>query len=367
MSKEKNQIDLKRLKRLLRHMIDIYSPSGKEEDLLDYLYAYLQRQGLPALRQRVDDNRYNLIVMPVTAEPQILLMGHLDTVAAYEYTHSGFQIKGDVISGLGAADMKGGCAAMIEAYVAAWQNTSGKLSAALALVVGEEENADGAAKFVEQYNIPWVIIGEPTDLQPCLGSYGYLEVQFLSEGRRMHASMANRGESAVHALLLLLTNIISYLEVKRTDVVVNIRDLESMRVGFAAPERCEAWLDIHVPPGIPLESIVAELDELSCIATSSQNALKTTMRFSSIFSGYSLAETGPLIKTLKKIYKQHSLAWNPAPFPSHSDANFLWKSGFRPIILGPGSLEQAHTPDESISLSQIISATELYFDLCLYS
>jgi acetylornithine deacetylase len=366
MSKENNQIDVKRLKRLLRRMIDIYSPSGKEEDLLDYLYAYLQRQGLHAMKQRVDDNRYNLIVMPASVEPEILFMGHLDTVVAYEYTHSGFRIKGDVISGLGAADMKGGCAAMIEAYVTAWQITSGKFQAGLALVVGEEENADGAAKFVEEYTIPWVMIGEPTDLQPCLGSYGYLEVQLLSEGRRMHASMANRGESAVHALLLLLTNVISYLEEKRTDVVVNIRDLESMRVGFAAPERCEAWLDIHVPPSTPLETIVAELDELSDTTTSSQNTLKTTLRFASIFSGYSLAETGAVIKNLKKIYKQHSLAWNPSPFQSHSDANLLWKSGLRPMLLGPGSLEQAHTPDESISLSQIISATEIYFDLCLY-
>ena len=365
MTDKNKHIDTRRLKRLLQRMIDSYSPSGKEEAILEYLFGFLKRQGLPVQRQRVDDNRYNLVVIPAEVEPELVFMGHLDTVVAYELTLSGYTIKGDVITGLGSADMKGGCAAMIEAYLAGWRATSGHLPVALALVVGEEEEGDGAEQFAAEYNIPWVIIGEPTDLQPCFGSYGYLEVQLVSTGRRIHASLANQEESAVHALLHLVTKIIQHLEINRPELVVNVRDLLSSRAGFAAPERCEAWLDIHVPPSIQLETIVAELDELAAPSETNNDNLKTAIRFSNIYSGYSLTDSAPIAKTLKEIFTLHSLDWKPELFRSHSDANLLWNSGLRPIILGPGQLEQSHTPAESISFSQVRHAAEIYLALLM--
>jgi acetylornithine deacetylase len=65
-------------------MVDIYSPSGKEEDLCDFLQAYLKRHGLPVKTQSVDDRRSNLLVIPPETEIQLAFIGHLDTVAAYE-------------------------------------------------------------------------------------------------------------------------------------------------------------------------------------------------------------------------------------------------------------------------------------------
>ena len=66
---------------------------------------------------------------------------------------------------------------------------------ALALVVGEEEDGDGAVALGREFHFPWAIVGEPTNLQPCLSHYGYLEVQITTRGRRMHASLANKGQN----------------------------------------------------------------------------------------------------------------------------------------------------------------------------
>jgi hypothetical protein len=64
-----------RLRKLLQRMVDIYSPSGKEEEILEFLNRYLKRQGLPVLSQPVDENRYNLLVIPSEVEVQLALVG----------------------------------------------------------------------------------------------------------------------------------------------------------------------------------------------------------------------------------------------------------------------------------------------------
>jgi acetylornithine deacetylase len=117
MIEQDSAIDRERLRRLLHRLMDIYSPSGKEEEILAYLHGHLKRKGLSVIRQEVDDSRYNLIVVPPEGEARLALVGHLDTVVAYDLEQYGYEEEDDLIIGLGAADMKGGCAAMVEAYL----------------------------------------------------------------------------------------------------------------------------------------------------------------------------------------------------------------------------------------------------------
>jgi acetylornithine deacetylase len=90
-----------------------------------------------------------------------------------------------------------------------------------------------------------------------------------------------------------------------------------------------------------------------------------SIRFVTVHDGYELPEKGPVVKALQNLYKKHSLAWIPQAFTSHSDANRLWISGVKPILLGPGRLQMAHAPDESISFNQVQWAAELYRDLII--
>ena len=91
--------------------------------------------------------------------------------------------------------------------------------------------------------------------------------------------------------------------------------------------------------------------------------IDATLRIVTIDAGYELPEKGPVVKALKKIYSKRSLGWQPQAFRSHSDANQLWAAGVKGILLGPGSLEKAHTPGESASFEQVCLAAELYYDL----
>jgi len=54
-------------------------------------------------------------------------------------------------------------------------------------------------------------------------------------------------------------------------------------------------------------------------------------------------------------------------FRSHSDGNLFFAAGVKPLILGPGSLETAHTPDEQVEFNDVFNAARVYAALCLES
>jgi acetylornithine deacetylase len=365
MDKSRYAIQPQRLRRLLHRLVDIYSPSGKEEEILEFLYGYLRRHGLPVTRQPVDDNRYNLVVIPPASDIHLALIGHLDTVSAYDLDTYGYIEKGDLIKGLGTADMKGGCAAAVEAYLTLWESGHSLLPVALCFVVGEEEEGDGAECLAEEHHFPWAIIGEPTNLQPCLSNYGYLEIQIFTTGERKHASLASARQNPIEAMFRLMVRISHHVEEKRPELMYNIRDLFSSQSGFAVPERCEARLDIHLPPAAPIGEIITELEEIAALEQRENSSTNTTLRIATIDGGYELPEKGPVVETLKEVYAKHSLPWEPGAFRSHSDANQLWAAGVKTILLGPGSLEKAHSPEESVSFQEICVASDLYVDFLI--
>jgi acetylornithine deacetylase len=294
------------------------------------------------------------------------MVGHIDTINAPDFEDYKYKTKGtqrDKIFGLGAADMKGGCAAMIEAYICQWQVFQHRLPAALALLVGEEDLGDGAEQFLSDYHFPYAVVGEPTDLIPCFSHYGYIEANISTKGKRIHASLAHTGVNAVESMLRLMLKIIDYLKSKRQGIVYNIRDLSSSPSGFEVPEMCEVWLDLHLPPHSAIEAIVQELEELVYNEDRENPHLNALLQFSYLHSGYQLPAKGDIYNRLKSIYEDLSLIFAPGSFRSHSDANQFWESGIRPVLLGPGQLEHAHMPEEFVSFPQVLSAAEIYCSL----
>jgi len=359
-------VQAERLKNLLKSLVDIYSPSGKEEEIIEYVEAYLKESGLPVTKQKVDENRFNLIVLPKNEDAMdICFVGHLDTIAAHDLEDYGFSEEGDAVSGLGTTDMKAGCAAMIEAFTVLAERGGTLPPVGLALVVGEEEESDGAKTLVREYNFPWAIVGEPTNMVPCLGHYGYLEVLLRTKGKKAHSSLPELGQNAIETMLRLLLKVTEYMTSVPKGVVYNIRQLSGFPSGFVVPDACEAWLDLHLHPDSRVDVLKAELEQLVEAADESTPALDAYIRFESTQSGYRISPKRPLVKKLKEVYKKLSLPWEPQDFRSHSDGNVLWAAGVDPIILGPGRLESAHTAEESVDFRQVVQAAHLYLNFAL--
>ena len=360
------EIKPERLKKLLKDLVDIYSPSGKEEEILLFCEDYLRSAGLNVKRQAVDENRYNIVVLPPkTDEVDLCFVGHLDTVAAHDLDDFEFYEEEERVCGLGSSDMKGGCAAMIEAFTVLAEKKGRFPSVGMALVVGEEEESDGAKTLVREYRFPWAVVAEPTNMVPCLGHYGYLEVLLRTRGKKAHSSMPELGRNAIENMLKLLLQVTGYTTTVSSGLVYNIRQLSGFPGGFVVPDTCEAWLDLHLPPDSRMDVLKADLEHLVEDAGKVIPSLDAYIRFENTQSGYRISQDRPLVRRLREVCKGMKVPWETQDFRSHSDGNVLWGAGVDPIILGPGRLETAHTPEESVVFGQVVQAAQLYLNFAL--
>ncbi len=361
-------IDPERLRKTLMEMLEIYSPAGKEEDVQLYLEGLLQRAGFTVERQVVEEDRYNLRVSLTREPPRLYLVGHVDTVPAWDLEEFEPQEEWGVVRGLGSADMKGGCAAMVETFLAlATLPEEERPPVGLLLVVGEEENGDGSAAFLTGEKPPWVVIGEPTSLSPCFSHYGYLEAGLVTRGRRIHSSLPELGHNAIESMLRVLLHLGRHPLFSREtpELVYSIRELSSSRAGFVVPDRCETWIDLHLPPETDPASVRQGMESQVEGATEFVADLDIEMTFTFDSRGYRLDTDNWLAAELEEIYPRLNLPLQYDAFRSHSDGNLFFEAGVSPLILGPGSLETAHTPDEQTSLSEVEAAARIYVALCL--
>lgn len=361
-------LDPQRLRNNLLQMVDIYSPSGKEEDIQRLLAHQLRQAGSRVRLQPVSGRRHNVEAIMGRGKPRLYFVGHVDTVPAWDLEDYRARMDGDTIHGLGTSDMKGGCAAMLEAWLGLMQlPPEQRPHVGLIFVVDEEENGDGANAFLRHRRPDWAIIGEPTSLAACFAHYGYLEVGLHTRGTQTHSSLPELGHNAIASMLKVLLQLEDdrFFDRKRSGAIYSIRELSSSQAGFVIPDRCEAWLDLHLPPGIAPAAVKRRLRHLVGEAAAHIPDLNLHLEFDTVDPGYDLGRSHRLGRILEDLSQELELALRYDAFRSHSDANKFHTAGVKPLVLGPGSLETAHTPYERTSFEQVWQAARLYAGLAL--
>ncbi|GMV43799.1 MAG: peptidase M20 [Myxococcales bacterium] len=359
-------IDRTRLEELVVEAVECYSPSFSEGPATDVFAGALDSARVPYHRQSVpgpwdDEDRANLVVELGPDPPALLWLGHVDTVPLQRYESVAVRRDGDLLWGLGAADMKGGCAAILEA-LAAVRASGVRLRRGLrvGLVVGEEEYGDGAQALLSTVSAPLAIIGEPTGLVACTSHYGYLEHRLECRGARAHAALPEVGASAIHAMLAWMLRSLDAAAAGGDELAVNPRQIQGGDGQFVVADRCEAMLDVHVRPGRGPDA-VAEL------IASARDAVQAdhpgcTMDSEAVYwaPGYEIERDDQRLAPLRRAFAQAGLPWDPSPFRSHSDAAQLFQRGVCPVVCGPGKLEVAHVSGEHVSMDEVLNAARLY-------
>lgn len=361
----------RRLTELLAEAVDAYSPTYAEAPATEVFERALQRGGLAVERQSVanpsgNGPRHNLLVRLGPEPLALLLVGHVDTIPAGRgaMRFAPARIDGDQLIGLGAADMKSGCAAMVEALLAvAESGIALRHGVGLALVVGEEEYGDGSAALPAGFGAPLTVVGEPTNLSPCIEHYGYLECQLLSRGVRSHAALAGQGSGAIHALLTWLLGILDGAEPRSAGIAINPRLVQGGGELFVVADQCEATLDVHWRPGVEVDEIVAAIERGRAEALHSHGDCQLEYRELFRAGGYSNRPSEPRLQPLAHAFDVAELPWTPGVFRSHSDADLFQQRGSVAVVCGPGALEAAHAPGESVSLAETERAARLYASL----
>ncbi|MGO9560949.1 MAG: succinyl-diaminopimelate desuccinylase [Acidimicrobiales bacterium] len=201
---------------LTAELVDIPSVSHNEAAIAGFVEAWLRSVGDGVLDvARIGDN-----VCARTSfglDQRLMLAGHLDTVPPNGNDRA--RIEGDVLSGLGSADMKGGVAVFLEmARAVCASSGAAGLRADLTWIFyacEEVERRYSGLVEIEAAEASWLeadaaVLGEPTASLVEAGCQGVLKVGVELRGRRAHTARPWMGRNAIHALAPVLAAVAEY-------------------------------------------------------------------------------------------------------------------------------------------------------------
>ena len=374
---------------LAQNLVRIESVSGGqgENRIAQFIANYFIDHQIPVEWQEVEPHRANLIaeVRGALGEgPCLLLNGHMDTVpigSGWKYPPLGGEIVNNRLYGRGACDMKGALAAMM--YTAKLialfaPYLYGKLK--ILFVVDEEQDNAGIKKWVERYReegdmIDFAVVGEPTGLNISLGHRGVAAYRVEIKGKACHAAVAERGVNAIY----LASEVIREIEkrnkeleaIKDTDLGSPAFSVGKIQGGFSpnvVPESCTFEVDVRTLPDFPLERIRMVLEA----------AIEDVQKSRGFRFDYTITQSIPHLppskvsRTLKVVeLLSRSIAEVPgeiptfSPFPASCEASFLLEAGIPALIFGPGKIEEAHSANEFVSVTDVVAAGRIYSLLAL--
>jgi len=353
------------------------NPPGNEELVARVLGEFLSTAGLDVAYREVFPGRPNLIATlhGNAAGPVLLYTGHTDTMPVSgvwaEDPHSG-AIRDGRLWGRGAVDMKGGLAAM--AVAAASLRRSGiplRGSLLFAAVIDEEKGGAGTRQLVRDgVHADWAVISEPTNNVPVIVSNGQLDFEVILQGRSGHASSPAAGHNAIYdamdlvrALRELMAN---EFPVRDYPLVgppsLSVGTIEGGIQTSVIPDRCRVTVDRRVVPSETtagaIEEMEAVIERLRRSVPGFDAALDVFVRIDPV----TISAESPIVRALR-----HAAASVTGVDPgvaglrATTDADTLANQGGIPtVIMGPGSIREAHKADEFIPVDQLVAAAQLF-------
>ncbi len=315
----------------------------------------------------------NLIATLGSGDGGLVLAGHSDTVPydANRWQSDPFKLeeKNGKFYGLGATDMKGFFPVILEA-VKPFLNQPLK-HPLIILATADEESSMSGARALAASGKPkahYAVIGEPTELVPIRMHKGIMMEMIRVRGQAGHSSDPALGKNALDAMTQVMNELInlrSELQLKYRNPSFAVQtptlNLGCIHGGDGANRicgECELHFDLRLLPGMDNTELRETIQRrLTPIAETSG----TDIVFSSLFEGvepFDESTESELVKVCEQLTGNTS---NSVAFAT--EAPFLQALGMQTVVLGPGSINQAHQPDEFISISQIEPAVKIVREL----
>jgi succinyl-diaminopimelate desuccinylase len=329
-------------------LVDIPSRSGDEAAIAEYVTA-----AMPWLADWRD--RETLWYSPGAGErPSVVLAGHLDTVPPQGNLPG--RRDGDFVWGLGASDMKGGLAVMIELARTRAEQASSDAPVDVSFLFFPREEAPSDQNplpalfeaIPELGRADLAILLEPTDGAIHAGCLGHVQARLVVEGRSAHSARPWLGINAITRALERLAPVAA-VEPREVEIdglrFVEVLSVTEVRGGIAAnviPDRVEATLSYRYAPDRTPEAAEAELRRLAGDVEIVGNAAPGAV-----------AAGSPLVERLLAVGArgvEPKQAWtNVADFTSR---------GVHAVNFGPGMTSVVHAPDERIEVAALGHAYE---------
>jgi acetylornithine deacetylase len=321
---------------LTRKLIDIPSVTGDELAVGKFLQAHLEGLGYHVERQEVAPVRFNVFAS-TAMRPRVVLSTHMDTVPPFiESTEDD-----ENIYGRGACDAKGIIAAQISA--AERLRAEGVEQIGLLFTVDEEQGSAGAQVANSNTLIAvseYLINGEPTGNKLASATKGSLRLNLRTQGHAAHSAYPERGDSAIEKLLDILESIRKCswpVDAVLGETTCNIGVIRGGTRANVVPDEASAELQLRLvtkaePIRKTLDAAIAGRGEVEY-----------------------LSEHEPVYLETIEGFEQCSVRFT-------TDIPYLSNWG-KPLLLGPGSILNAHTAHEFVKKQELAQAVDLYVQL----
>jgi acetylornithine deacetylase/succinyl-diaminopimelate desuccinylase family protein len=376
--------DSARLAGLLERLVafDTQNPPGQETAAAEMLAEELRGYGLEAAARPVAHEgfppRANAVgILRNGPGPVICFNSHIDTVPVGVGWGSDplrlIQRDGRLF-GRGACDAKGPIVAMAEACRLlaadrdAWHGT-----VVATFVADEELNSRGSKAVAAEFPaFDGVIVGEPTDNQVLSAHRGAVRPLIRVHGVTAHSSRPHLGVNAIDGAARLLRALGAYDRQigRRQHPLVGCACVSATQIhgGFAdniIPDRCDIVLDRRLLPDETTEGVLAELQGLLDEVRASDNVIAELFEIRGMAGGCETPESAPVVQAALAAAARHGA--NPAlgGLTGGCDLVHFRVKGSPGIVLGPGSLDLAHKPDEYVPRAALVQAAAIYRDIAL--
>lgn len=362
---------------LLARLVTFDTTSHRSNrEMADFICDHLDRPGVRFTRHSTADGaKLNLIVAagPVDGDRGLVLSGHMDTVPAEPegWASDPFTLtrRDAAYVARGAADMKGFLALAINRFAAAGP---GHLRHQLVLLFthDEETGTRGARRLVDEPDgVPplprSVVIGEPTGLRVLRMHKGHLRLRLRFTGVPAHSGLPHLGVNAVEAAgraIVALAELRRALERERPPhaehfpevpyVTLNVARVAGGGATNVVPADCELDLGVRLLPGMSAEEMTARVH---AAVEGAVSRVPFTLTVLGETPPMIAAEDAPVHRMLAEELGQRETG--SAPYGT--DGGWLSRLGLDCVICGPGSIEVAHKPNESLPVAEFARAGEL--------
>jgi len=331
--------------------------------VVDLVAEWAESLGFAIEIQPVFDGKFNLIASAGSGSDGLVLSGHTDTVPCDPalWTSDPFQAseRDERIYGLGSCDMKSFLALALTACA---RFDLGKLDRPLTLVAtADEETTIGGARLIADNGRRlgrYCVIGEPTGLAPIRQHKGALTLSVEYRGQSGHASDPSCGNSALDGMHQFMTALYAYrdrLQQQYHDPAFTIptptMNLGHIHGGDNSNRICGACLlliDIRYLPSMTFASLKADIEELAAEVAAARGLEVETRMIGEGAPAMNTDEASEIARYLTAATgkKAGSVAFG-------TEAPYYNSMHTETIVMGPGSIKQAHQPDEFLPLAQI--------------
>lgn len=357
------------------------NPGGTEAAAVAVLARACSEAGFATEVTEAAPDRPNLLARtPNTGSgPGLLLLGHSDVVPpGPNWTGDPFVVRraGERIVGRGSSDMKGGLAAAVAAMKALSRagefgiDLSGPVH--LLVTVDEEEHGTGVRAVVADpppLQFAGCIVAEPTSLQVVRGCRGasYLDVRVT--GRAAHSGRPADGRSAIEAAAAVIDLIRHDQAAMAADPdpllgfgTWNVGIIEGGQgISVVAPD-CYLGIDRRLMPGESIAVIAQDLADAIAEAGIDDDGITVTLTPTMEMPGFATPADAPLVRAVAQAVVDSGAPTSIGGWTAACDGGFISHDlGVPTVVMGPGDINgQAHQPDESVSLTELVTAARAY-------